>query len=72
MNDYEYKETKEDIFFEYFTYTLMLALSMIVMVNLMNFYEEPVQIVYIDSGKVVPILDEVEIEFQPSTLNTSK
>jgi hypothetical protein len=72
FEDYDYKETKEDILFEYFAYTLFMCLSMFVLLNLVKFNEKPVEIVYIDSGKVVPVLDEVEVEFQPSTLSTSR
>jgi hypothetical protein len=72
FEDYDYKETKEDIFFEYFVYTLFTCLSMFVLLNLVKFNEKPVEIVYIDSGKVIPVLDEVEVEFQPSTLSTAR
>ena len=72
FEDYDYKETKEDILFEYFVYTLFMCLSMFVLLNLVKFNEKPVEIVYIDSGKVIPVLDEVEVEFQPSTLSTSR
>jgi hypothetical protein len=72
FEDYDYKETKEDILFEYFVYTLFMCLSMFILLNLVKFNEKPVEIVYIDSGKVVPVLDEVEVEFQPSTLSTSR
>ena len=72
FEDYDYKETKEDILFEYFAYTLFMCLSMFVLLNLVKFNEKPVEIVYIDSGKVIPVLDEVEVEFQPSTLSTSR
>ena len=72
FEDYDYKETKEDVLFEYFVYTLFMCLSMFVLLNLVKFNEKPVEIVYIDSGKVIPVLDEVEVEFQPSTLSTSR
>ena len=72
FEDYDYKETKEDVLFEYFVYTLFMCLSIFVLLNLVKFNEKPVEIVYIDSGKVIPVLDEVEVEFQPSTLSTSR
>ena len=69
FEDYDYKETKSDIIFEYVVYTLSMCLSMLILINLMRYN---VETVHIDSCKVVPLVEEVELEFQPSTLSTAR